>query len=614
MANFKMVQESFETNYFLPKPGYGYDVTIRSNQWIDEDSKLGKALLKYAGENIQYEGATGSVMENLVKSGEVGSSLTTEQKATLDKLDGIESSASEIDTTVSIGNTFTPIIKDGLFLWCGDSTTEQAGSSGYLFDHITDYFRNAKGTLFNNCFGFANFGGSGYTIKGFYEDALTTTPNLSSANEGVSVWDFYGHKPTGAINLNTSISFRNQYPTKPTTWTICYGINDCILSANIGNMTEDEIVDYISNYLILSVKKIQANNSKDNIILRSPNPITARPFLDAGFPSSTAYSTFGDDLVIDAALVEKWNNALERAYELVANVTQKTKLWNVKDRVFGKINTLAETSDDLILMGDLVHPSEKGYRGLARDFVEVIDLTQNKLTEGIKYKIEQSSDIDYIVSPYALKDESKYNDIFGKVLIQNVGSAYIDLSIDYESFDNFVSSLNSKTLIIQFGENYVQEFTSFTYSNSGGSARLLSISVDTDIYTNFTRGYGYLLTPKSYGKYDNSLLNSLVYDYRVDIRVKGSGGNGYFDMNWNPLYGNRYWLPWTWRNGYLNARLFTVDGTEIDLAGASFGTNGSASGTTARMLKGGFDFSPYSGQEMAFVWDEETPHPILSEV
>ena len=65
MANFKMVQEFSGKAYFLPLPEYGYEVVIKGNQLIDETSKLGKALLKYYGENVQYEGDTKSLMEKI---------------------------------------------------------------------------------------------------------------------------------------------------------------------------------------------------------------------------------------------------------------------------------------------------------------------------------------------------------------------------------------------------------------------------------------------------------------------------------------------------------------------------------------------------------------------
>ena len=102
MANFKMVQEFSGKAYFLPLPEYGYEVVIKSNQLIDDTSKLGIALLKYYGENVQYEGETKSLMEK-VASGEIGgsgTSLTTEQTDAIAKIEGLKASASEIDNGI----------------------------------------------------------------------------------------------------------------------------------------------------------------------------------------------------------------------------------------------------------------------------------------------------------------------------------------------------------------------------------------------------------------------------------------------------------------------------------------------------------------------------------
>ena len=102
MANFKMVQEFNGKAYFLPLPEYGYEVVIKGNQLIDETSKLGKALLKYYGENVQYEGETKSLMEKIA-SGDIGgsgTSLTTEQTDALEKIEGLQASASGIDLSI----------------------------------------------------------------------------------------------------------------------------------------------------------------------------------------------------------------------------------------------------------------------------------------------------------------------------------------------------------------------------------------------------------------------------------------------------------------------------------------------------------------------------------
>ena len=116
MANFKIVQEFSSKAYFLPLPEYGYEVVIKSNQLIDDTSKLGLALLKYYGENVQYEGETKSLMEK-VASGDIGgsgTSLTAEQTVALAKIEGLKASASEIDDVVSNFTIYNTIYNIGI--------------------------------------------------------------------------------------------------------------------------------------------------------------------------------------------------------------------------------------------------------------------------------------------------------------------------------------------------------------------------------------------------------------------------------------------------------------------------------------------------------------------
>lgn len=119
---------------------------------------------------------------------------------------------------------------------------------------------------------------------------------------------------------------------------------------------------------------------------------------------------------------------------------------------------------------------------------------------------------------------------------------------------------------------------------------------------------------KTFGKYTSATLNNLTQSYRLDIRITATGGNGYLDVKWLTTLGNDYWIPWTWKDAYLTGKLYNSSGVLVDLTGATFGTTGIATGTSARILKSGTDFSAYSSSEMTFVWDETTKHPMLLEI
>ena len=96
----RMRQETFKKSYYIP--AFGKSIEIRRNQDIDEDGILGKELLAQYGEDCILEGETKSLIEKIA-SGEIGgsgTSLTTEQIAAIEKIEGLEASASEIDGSV----------------------------------------------------------------------------------------------------------------------------------------------------------------------------------------------------------------------------------------------------------------------------------------------------------------------------------------------------------------------------------------------------------------------------------------------------------------------------------------------------------------------------------
>lgn len=96
----RMRQETFKKSYYIP--AFGKSIEIRRNQDIDEEGVLGKELLAQYGEDCILEGETKSLMEK-VASGDIGGSLTTEQTDAIEKINGLQSSASKIDDLVQNG-------------------------------------------------------------------------------------------------------------------------------------------------------------------------------------------------------------------------------------------------------------------------------------------------------------------------------------------------------------------------------------------------------------------------------------------------------------------------------------------------------------------------------
>ena len=93
----RMRQETFKKSYYIP--AFGKSIEIRRNQDIDEEGVLGKELLAQYGEDCILEGETKSLMEK-VASGDIGTSLTTEQTAAIEKIERLVASAKEIDDSI----------------------------------------------------------------------------------------------------------------------------------------------------------------------------------------------------------------------------------------------------------------------------------------------------------------------------------------------------------------------------------------------------------------------------------------------------------------------------------------------------------------------------------
>ena len=170
---------------------------------------------------------------------------------------------------------------DGMFIIaCGDSTTEQLNQNQGGSQMIQAL--RLTGEVWEKIAGFINFGGSGYTLRGFVEDPIGTVPTIPLTGVGaISTWDTYGHKPTGAISLTTALAWRAGKGDRAI-WRICYGINDMILYAATGNLSQSAITAYLVPYLQTSINRIVAAYPHDSIIMECPNPMTARPFTPPG--------------------------------------------------------------------------------------------------------------------------------------------------------------------------------------------------------------------------------------------------------------------------------------------------------------------------------------------
>ena len=508
-------------------------------------------------------------------------------------------------------------VDNNLFIFCGDSTTEQMGGAGYGFDRLT--IRRNAGEKWEKVLGTINFGGSGYTINGFVNDAAGTLPVVSTSNIGVGQWDYYGHKPIGPVSLATSMAWRSGKADR-VTWVLCFGINDCILYASVGNLSQAAITSYIAERLNKAVTTIRANYPQDKIVLRVPNPMTARPYnAGAGFPSATAYPTFGADLAADQALVEKWNQALRNAYLAVSNNHPGTILFDTWTDVFGVSNTTLSASTQLPYLGNLVHPSMDGYNAIVESLVDLLSGKFNgspvRRHEAELRAVLLSNSAWENFAGYFL-DNPAYKKVFssenspGHGLI-SIGPTYIDIPISLASFQQTVDT--TKPLYISLGNKAAQKFSvGYSASAIGNNTRLLSVSPTAAMQsasaetTVFLFQEGIVLPPMvANDSYVNSAVSGKKEYYSGIIN---GGGSGYIDLLFAATNGR---FSSKFPDGLVNASI-AVGGsvaTTLSLATASaVSMAGTPSQRAVRVAISG-SYSTWVNKPMAVFFTDDVPSP-----
>lgn len=525
-----------------------------------------------------------------------------------------------VATTVQTALRATPgdfgdySVDNNLFIFCGDSTTEQMGAAGYGFDRLT--VRRNLGEKWEKVLGTINFGGSGYTINGFVNDPAGTLPVVSTSNLGVGQWDYFGHKPTGAVSLATSMAWRAGKADR-VTWVLCFGINDCILYAAIGNLSQAEISNYIAERLHKAVTTIQNTYPQDKIVLRVPNPMTARPYnAGAGYPSAAQYPSFGFNLAADQALVEKWNQGIRNAYLAVRNRHPGTILFDTWDKVFGQSDTTLTAGTQLPFLGDLVHPSGSGYIALAEALVTHLSSTfkgnPSRRAEATLRAAALSVN-PWEVYPNFFLDNLDYKLLFDtkeNYGLISIGSNYIDISIPLARFNLLVDT--TKPLYISIGGKAAQKFDIGYYGVAlGSNTRLLSVSPSASMQAAAAGSTVFFF---------HDAVNAIQYssDDYVNTQVinkrevypgnVAAGGNGYIDITFDNLTGR---VSSKFRDGLRNGTVVVGGGVNTTLALSDVTDtyiNGVPSQRTVRFLISG-NYSTWAGKKCAIYFDDSVPSP-----
>jgi len=379
----------------------------------------------------------------------------------------------------------------------GDSTVEQAGGTGFMFDFITNYWRGA-GMPANGMLGTINFGGSGYRLKNFVEDPANEafvgpTGDMPGVSAGAGQWDYFGHKPSGAVSLATALRYRLGVPSyvKHVQWVFCYGINDLILYNDVGTGSVESIANYIAAYLAKAMGKIQAAFPGDSFVLRMPNPMVARPY-NASFPSASAYPTFDTDLAAAQQLVSNWNAGLRLAYQKAQNIFPRSALFDTGAKVFGPSDSSlssGQTAGANPALQDRVHPSTFGYRQIGHELFNQIFGNQQvrQCYNGRRFMADlkitngwAGNAWDYYGQYF--RNNQKFREL-GSFNLVGAGSTYMDVDADPASLKKILAGFGAGRIFCTVGTDdllstslLLGNFTSIAINASGSNSRITGIS------------------------------------------------------------------------------------------------------------------------------------------
>lgn len=456
-----------------------------------------------------------------------------------------------------------------LLINCGDSTTWQMTALGSGFDRMTNFYR-LPGNEMEKITGYINFGSGGYTLSGFVNDAVTTPPVINTtSNLGIGNWDYYGHNVQIPIPQKTAIVYRESVPNQDVMWSICFGLNDLLLNASIGNLTQAQITTYIKDYLNTAVANIRKKFPKDKIILRVPNPMAARPYVPAsGFPSPTEYPTFGVDKPTDVALVTKWNTALRNAYLLAANANSNTVLLDIPKKIFGTLSAEID-ADKRPFMGDLVHPNANGYIAIADEIATVF--TDDRIQKDFS-RINEAEKKSILMpnAPYDnyanyLDNKTKYRLVLNSNLsLISSGSTFVDVPFSKDEID---SNFFGKEFYLKVGNSAIK-ITSYTCTVlTATTSRISSIVVSSEMQSSVGETSMYLDIDKTSDFWLKTQL-SISSPRTVYYGIVLNAGSGFIDLK---FYGNENRMSNNYRQGLKNGVLLISTGNQtLNLSGITF--------------------------------------------
>ena len=507
-------------------------------------------------------------------------------------------------------------IDNAIFIAIGDSTTEQMGTGNA--DVQFARYRQAGGPL-NPLAGMINFGSSGNQLANFVAadaDATFVGPTLG-ANLGSGNWDSWFHKPTGAVNLKTAMAWRSAY-TNRVVWMFCYGINDLILRPT-GTLTHDQIVATLLPLAQQVIESIQAAHPQDQIILRMPNPMTARPYdSNAGFPSATQYPNFGQNDANDQALVEVWNQSLRSTYLALQDQYPRTVLLDTWQEVFGPSNTTLPAITSQPWLANLVHPQAAGYNAIADRAVQI--MAPNYIVPDSR-KAEADARAPLVslnpwdIYPAYFDTDPLYKLALGNVRLIGVGATFIDLVVPLATFQSRVP--NGAAFYVEVQGVVTQGFSGgYTVAANGSNTRVYGITVNALMQAQVGASVNvWVASTTSLIGGDPFINTQVIQKARAYYTGKiSSAVNGSFKLYADGVPGHMSSL---FPDGVPLASLYgggTKNGN-VSLAGATavISPGSTPLQRTIYVTLPGTDFTSYNNQPGAIIWGETSPGPTAYE-
>jgi hypothetical protein len=379
------------------------------------------------------------------------------------------------------------------------------------------------------------------------------------------------------------------------------------LYSDVGSLSQQAIVDYLAPYLRTAINRILTAFPRDSIFFEIPNPMTARPYnASAGFPSPTAYPSFGNVAADDQALVEKWNQALRATYILVQNELSKTKLVDSWELVFGKSDTTLVAGTQIPFLANLVHPS--GVADSAR-ILEFAKITKSKFVGVAARKLDaEARSVILSVNPWEvypgyLRDNLKYR-LAMEVPISAIGSNYIDFAITYSEFIKLVSG----PIYIVIGDRVAQYFATYTAGVQASLTRLTNVSPNSTMQ--LTAGNSAQIFSDNVLKiiandlYVNTL--ALASKEYIDCTITGAGV-GFIDILMSVTLGS---ISTKYLSGLQGGSLVVGGSINASLALSTLTTTRSGATSLRRFrISVTGDYSAYASQPAAITFSTDVPSP-----